>query len=164
MKLNKADDIKTQKQLSALVEYLIQSEDWKHIYLSEYSEPIRLFMFRTGLSFKTIKTSIGRALLRKLGSVYLETQSELKSLANKRGVLNAELMPSGEKLRVHHKAPKREPKASKHKTTEKTPSTEFGKKYREHFGCSSITNKGQYKHEYYYYNKHGVCSWEVEGE
>lgn len=164
MKLNEADKLKAEKQLSALVDYLLQSEDWKYVYLSECAEPIRLFMFKTGLRFKQIKNYLTRALLKEIGPIYVETQKELKHLAEKRGVLDAELMPTEDKPRVHRKAPKREHKASPNKPIDRTPSTEFGKKYKEHFGCSSIKNKEQYKHEYYYYRKHGVCSWEVEGE
>lgn len=164
MKLNEADELKAQEQLSALVDYLIQSEDWKYIYLSECAEPIRLFMFKTGLEFKRIKVYLGRTLCKKLGSVYQETQHNLKKLANKRGVLNDKLMPPDEKPRVYRKAPKRVPRAYQHGTIERTPSTEFGKKYKEHFGYARYCNVCQYQHEYRFYRHHGVCSWEVKGE
>lgn len=164
MKLNEADKLKAEKQLSALVDYLLQSEDWKYIYLSECSEPIRLFMFKTGLRFKQIKNYLGRVLFKELGPIYIETQKELRHLADKRGILDDGLIPPKEKPKVHHKAPKRSPRDSKLGIVGKTPSTEFGKKYKEHFGCCSVQNKEQYKHEYHYYRKHGVCSWEVEGE
>ena len=121
-------------------------------------------MFKTGLGFRRIKIWIGRALAQKLGSVYRETQHKLKKLAEERGVLNDELMPPDEKPRVRLKAPKRERKASKHGTTGRTPSTEFGKKYKEHFGYSRHCNVCQYQYEYRFYHKHGVCSWEVKGE
>lgn len=161
MELNEADVTKAQKQLSALVDYLIQSEDWKYVYLNEYAEPIRLFIFKTGIGFNRIKLYLGRNMGKELGPVYQETQHNLKSLANKRGLLNDKLMPD-EKPRVYRKAPNREHGASKHITIERTPSTEFGKKYREHFGYGSAKNKEQYRHEIYYYKKHGVCSWEEE--
>ncbi len=164
MELNKADKLKAQEQLSALVDYLIKSEDWKYIYLNEYAEPIRLFMFKTGLKFNKIKRYLGRALCKKLGSIYQETQHKLKKIANKRGVLNDELMPTDEKPRDPSKARKREHRASEHGTTDKTPSSEFGKKYREHFGYNRHCNVCQYQHEYRFYHKHGFCSWEVEGE
>lgn len=105
MELNEADDIKAQKQLSALVDYLIQSEDWKYVYLNEYAEPIRLFIFKTGIGFNRIKNYLGRNMGKELGSTYQETQHNLKQLADKRGVLNDKLMP--DEKRVYRKAPKR---------------------------------------------------------
>ena len=162
MLTHEEEKLKAQKQLSALIDYLIQSEDWKYVYLSECAEPIRLFMFKTGLDFKRIKIYLGRILCKKLGSVYIETQDKLKKLAEKRGVLNDELMPKEDKPRKHRKAPKREPRASKHRTTDRTPRSEFGKKYKEHFGYARYCNVCQYQHEYRFYRKHGVCSWEVE--
>jgi len=162
MELNEADEVKAQKQLSALVEYLIQSEDWKYAYLNEYVEPIRLFMFKTGIGFNRIRNYLGRNMGKKLGPIYQETQHNLKQLANKRGVLNDKLMP--DEKRVYSKAPKRKQGASKHITIEKTPSSEFGKKYKEHFGYSRHCNVCQYQYEYRFYHKHGVCSWEEEEE
>lgn len=159
MELNKADKLKAQEQLLALVDYLIKSEDWKYIYLNEYAEPIRLFMFKTGLKFGRIRRHLGRALCKKLGSLYHETQQNLKKIADKRGVLNDKLMPTDEKPNEPSKARKR-----KHGTINRNPTTEFGKKYKEHFGYSRHCNVCQYQDEYRFYHKHGVCSWEVEGK
>jgi hypothetical protein len=35
------------KQLAQLVTYLLESEDWKTVWLNEYAEPIKLFMIKT---------------------------------------------------------------------------------------------------------------------
>ena len=66
------------QQLAKLVTYLLESEDWKTVWLSEYSEPIRLFMFKTGLTFRRTKKYIDEALNKLLGPVYYQIQSRLK--------------------------------------------------------------------------------------
>ena len=66
------------KQLAKLVTYLLESEDWKTVWLSEYSEPIRLFIFKTGLTFRRTKKYIDEALNKLLGPVYYQIQSRLR--------------------------------------------------------------------------------------
>lgn len=40
------------------------------------------------------------------------------------------------------------------------PITDFGKKFKEHFGISCYQNKKLYKKENYWYKKYGKCRWE----
>lgn len=35
------------RNLAGLVTYLLESEDWKTVWLNEYAEPIKLFMIKT---------------------------------------------------------------------------------------------------------------------
>lgn len=40
--------------------------------------------------------------------------------------------------------------------------SEFGKKFKEHFGITSYQNTSLYNTEYYWYRNHNkICSWEV---
>ena len=66
------------KQLAQLVTYLLESEDWTCVWLNEYAEPIRLFMFKTGLTFRRTKKYIDEALNKLLGPVYYKVQSRLR--------------------------------------------------------------------------------------
>lgn len=66
------------KQLAQLVTYLLESEDWKTVWLNEYAEPIRLFMFKTGLTFRRTKKYIDEAMNKLLGPVYNKVQSRLR--------------------------------------------------------------------------------------
>ena len=66
------------KQLAKLVTYLLESEDWTCVWLNEYAEPIRLFMFKTGLTFRRTKKYIDEALNKLLGPVYYKVQSRLR--------------------------------------------------------------------------------------
>lgn len=107
------------EKLSKLVTYLLESEDWKYIWLNEYSEPIRLFMFKTGLTFRRTKKYIDKALTKLLGPVYNNVQLRLKRKID-----------DGNDL-LYKPKPKYVPE-----TTVKTlmPWSEFGKKYLEHYG------------------------------
>lgn len=40
--------------------------------------------------------------------------------------------------------------------------SDFGKKFKEHYGETNYTNPMLYRKEYRYHRKHGKCSWEVE--
>lgn len=40
--------------------------------------------------------------------------------------------------------------------------SDFGTKYKEHFGYGMSVDKKQYKREWIYYKRHKICSWEVE--
>lgn len=116
------------KQLAQLVTYLLESEDWKKIYLSEVSEPIRLFMFKTGLTFRRTKKYIDRAMNKLIGPVYYEIQSKLKRKVGEQSDLLFRPKP---KISQSHKTP--------HHNAGKTlvPWSEFGRKYLEHYGYRS---------------------------
>ena len=66
------------KKLAQLVTYLLESEDWKYIWLNEYAEPIRLFMFKTGITFRKTKKYIYKALTKLLGPEYKNVQTRLR--------------------------------------------------------------------------------------
>lgn len=134
------------KQLAQLVTYLLESEDWKCIWINEYAEPIRLFMFKTGLTFRRTKKYIDEALNKLLGPIYYKTQNELRSRAGKQGDLYF----------------KPKPMYKKNPPTGKTitPSSEFGKKYVAHYGYGAMKDKAQYYRERKIYLETGRCSWE----
>ena len=71
-------DEEQNKKLAQLVTYLLESEDWKYIWINEYAEPIRLFMFKTGLTFRRTKKYLDDALNKLLGPVYNNVQSRLR--------------------------------------------------------------------------------------
>ena len=110
---------KENKQLDALVKYLLESEDWKYIWINECAEPIRLFMFKTGITFRRTKKYIDKALTKLLGNVYNDVQLRLK-----------QKIDDGKDL-FYKPKPKYVP-ATTGKTLE--PRTEFGIKYLEHYG------------------------------
>lgn len=43
---------------------------------------------------------------------------------------------------------------------ERHPRTEFGKKFKEHFGIKTCEDRKLYLKEYNFYQKYGKCSWE----
>ena len=142
------------EKLSKLVTYLLESEDWKYIWLNEYAEPIRLFMFKTGITFRRTKKYIDKALTKLLGPVYNNVQSQLKRKLDDGNDLLYKPKP---------KQIKSETK-SQHHNAGKTlvPWSEFGIKYLEHYGYGSSKNKRQYERERKFFKEKGVCPWEVE--
>lgn len=40
------------------------------------------------------------------------------------------------------------------------PMSDFGKKFKEHYGISYSQNEALYKREYWWFKKYGHCSWE----
>ena len=116
---------KENKQLDALVKYLLESEDWKYIWLNECAEPIRLFMFKTGITFRRTKKYIDRAMNKLLGDEYNDVQSQLKRKIDDGKDLFYKPKPKQIKSdkSTHHKAGKT-----------LVPWSEFGKKYLEHYG------------------------------
>ena len=135
------------EKLAKLVTYLLESEDWKYIWLNEYSEPIRLFMFKTGLTYRRTKKYIDDALNKLLGPEYNKVQSILKrKIEEPKDLLfkpKTKYVP---------------------KTTGKTlvPWSEFGRRYLEHYGYGSNRNRKQYERERKFFIEKGVCPWEVE--
>ena len=114
------------KQLAALVTYLLESEDWKSIWLNEFSEPIRLFMFKTGLTFRRIKKYVEESMNKLLGPVYYKTQSKLRRKIEEPSDLlfkpKPKYVPQTTGKKHHHNAGKT-----------LVPWSEFGRKYLEHY-------------------------------
>ena len=135
------------KKLAQLVTYLLESEDWKYIWLNEYAEPIRLFMFKTGITFRKTKKYIDRAMNKLIGPEYNKVQSILKRKIEEPNDL------------LYKPKPKYVPA-----TTGKTlaPWSEFGRKYLEHYGYGSSRNKRQYERERKFFKEKGYATWEVE--
>ena len=145
------------KQLAQLVTYLLESEDWTCVWLNEYAEPIRLFMFKTGMAYRTVHKYVKDSLQKLLGPVFKATQQRLankccgeddlffkpKSLTQKRKEEQLKNAKPKNKIIKNH-----------------TPNTEFGKKYKEHYGGMAIENRAQYVREKRFYKEMGRCSWE----
>ena len=145
---------KEYENLAKLVTYLLESEDWKYIWLNEYAEPIRLFMFKTGLTFRRTKKYIDKALTKLLGPVYNNVQSRLKRKIDEGNDLLYKPKPKQIKSETkshHHNAGKT-----------LAPRSEFGRKYLEHYGYGSAKNKQQYDRELKFFKEKGICPWEVE--
>ena len=139
------------KQLAQLVTYLLESEDWTKIYLSEVSEPIRLFMFKTGLTFRRTKKYIDEALKKLLGTEYINVQSRLKRKIEEPKDLLFKPKPKQIEKTLGPNAGKT-----------LVPWSEFGKKYLEHYGYGSARNRKQYYRERKFFKEKGICPWEVE--
>ena len=139
------------KQLAQLVTYLLESEDWKYIWLNEYAEPIRLFMFKTGITFRRTKKYIDDALNKLLGPVYINVQSRLKRKIEEPKDLLFKPKPKQIEKTLGPNAGKT-----------LVPWSEFGKKYLEHYGYGSARNRKQYGRERKFFKEKGVCPWEVE--
>ena len=112
---------KENKQLDALVKYLLESEDWKYIWLNECAEPIRLFMFKTGITFRRTKKYIDRAMNKLLGDEYNDVQSQLRRKID-----------DGKDL--FYKPKPKQIKSDNNGVRTLEPRTEFGIKYLEHYG------------------------------
>lgn len=143
------------KKLAQLVTYLLESEDWKTVWLNEYAEPIRLFMFKTGLTFRRTKKYIDEALNKLLGPVYNKVQSRLR---RKIGEKNDLLFKPKQKYVTVTTGKKHSHNAGK----TLVPWSEFGRKYLEHYGYGSARNKAQYERERKFFKEKGICPWEVE--
>ena len=142
------------KQLAQLVTYLLESEDWKTVWLNEYSEPIRLFMFKTGLTFRRTKKYLDEALNKLLGPVYNKVQSRLRRKIDEGNDLFYKPKP---------KQIQTEPKSHHHNAGRTlVPWSEFGRKYVEHYGYGASKNKSQYTRERKFFKEKGICPWEVE--
>ena len=150
---------KQNKQLATLVTYLLESEDWKKVYLSEICEPIRLFMFKTGLPFRRTMLYVDKALNKLLGPVYTQTQKQLYYKYHCTTDLYLKPKTYTQKKKEQPKEPKK-PYSPKGKTL--TPRSEFGKLYVSHYGYGAGINKYQYDTERRFYIKFGRPSWEVE--
>ena len=141
------------KQLAKLVTYLLESEDWKYIWLNEYSEPIRLFMFKTGLTFRRTKKYIDDALNKLLGPEYKNVQLRLKRKIEEPNDLLFKPKPKPKQI---------EKKQGHNAGKTLVPWSEFGKMYLEHYGYGSAINRKQYERERKFFKEKGVCPWEVE--
>ena len=139
------------KQLAKLVTYLLESEDWKYIWLNQYAEPIRLFMFKTGITFRRTKKYIDNALNKLLGPVYNEVQSRLKRK-----------IEEPKDLYFKPKPKQIEKKQGTNAVKTLVPRSEYGKKYFEYYGYGSSNNKKQYFRDRKFFKEKGVCPWEVE--
>lgn len=145
---------KEYNKLAKLVTYLLESEDWKYIWLNEYAEPIRLFMFKTGLTFRRTKKYIDDAMNKLLGPVYNKVQSQLRRKIEEPNDLLFKPKPKqikSEKKSQHHNA-----------GMTLAPRSEFGRKYLEHYGYGSAKNKKQYDRELKFFKAKGYAPWEVE--
>lgn len=118
------------RKLGLLVTYLLESEDWKTVYLNEYAESIRLFMFKTGITFRITMLYVAKALNKLLGPVYTQTQKQLYYKCHFSNDLLFKPKTLTQKRRDQSKPKK--PNSCKGKTL--TPRSEFGKLYLEHFG------------------------------
>ena len=148
-------------QLASLVTYLLESEDWKKVYLSEVSEPIRLFMFKTGLPFRRTMLYVDKALNKLLGPVYSQTQKRLYYKYHPENDLFFKHKTLTQKKK-DQRPPKDPNKYQNNEGKTLTPRSEFGRLYVLHYGYGAGKNMAQYSHERKLYIKFGRPSWEIE--
>ena len=134
------------RQLAQLVTYLLESKDWTCVWLSEYSEPMRLFTFKTGIPYREVKKYIDNAMDKLLGPVYQQTQKRLM----RKIYAPMDLLYRPKRSNSNVRQPKKQIQ----------PRTEFGKKYLEHYGYGASENLAQYQSERKIYLTTGRCSWE----
>ena len=145
------------KQLAKLVTYLLESEDWKYIWINEYAEPIRLFLFKTGMAYRTVHKYVKDALQKLLGPVFKSTQQRLANKCCGEDDLYFKPKPK------FQQQPKNTNKKHHHNAGRTlVPWSEFGRRYLEHYGYGSAKNKQQYERERKFFKEKGVCPWEVE--
>jgi hypothetical protein len=122
------------------------------VWLNEYAEPIKLFMIKTGISYRRIKKYVHKALLKLLGEKYELAQRKLavKCCGHEDLLFKPKSKQTQTDKKIHHH--------NAGKTI--TPSSKFGKKYVAHYGYGSIENKAQYYRERKIYLEIGRCSWE----
>ena len=136
------------RQLAMLAHYLLESKDWTCVWLSEYSEPMRLFTYKTGIPYREAKKYIDNAMDKLLGDVYFKTQKRLM----RKTYAPMDLLYKPKRA---HNSNERKPKKSI------APRTEFGKKYLEKYGYGASENLAQYQRERKHYLTTGKCSWET---
>lgn len=144
---------KEYKKLAKLVTYLLESEDWKTVWLNEYAEPIKLFMYKTGITYRRVMRYIRFAMNKLLGEQYELAQ---RKLANKCCGHEDPLFKPKSKFKSDK--PRLPNNSNKGKTI--TPHSEFGKLYVAHYGYGSAKNVRQYNRERHFYEYHGRCSWQ----
>ena len=113
------------KQLALLVTYLLESGDWKTVWINEYAEPIKLFIFRTGITYRRVKKYVHKALLKLLGEKYELTQRRLaaKCCGHEDLLFKPKSKQTQTDKKIHnHNAGKT-----------LVPWSEFGRKYLEHY-------------------------------
>lgn len=142
------------KKLAVLVTYLLESEDWKTVWLNEYAEPIKLFMFKTNISYRRVKRYVHFAMCKLLGEEYELTQRKLAAKCC--GHEDLLFKPKREYQKLKEK-PRLPSNSNKGKTL--TPRSGFGKLYVEHYGYGASKNLKQYNRERRFYEYHGRTSW-----
>jgi hypothetical protein len=112
-------------------------------------------MFKTGMAYRTVHKYVKDALQKLLGPVFKSTQQRL---ANKYcGEDDLYFKPKSlTQKRMEDRLERTKGIVKKH-----TPSTEFGKKYKEHYGYGPSKNMTQYMREVRLYKELGKVSWEV---
>lgn len=143
------------KKLGKLITYLLESEDWKTVWLNEYAEPIKLFMIKTGISYCRVKKYVHKALLKLLGEKYELAQRKLAVKCCGDEDLLFKHKREYQKLKEKPRLPNN---TNKGKTI--TPHSVFGRKYLAHYGYGSAKNLPQYNRERSIYMELGRCSWE----
>ena len=143
------------KQLAKLVTYLLETEDWKTVWLNEFAEPIRLFVYKTGITYRRVMRYINFAMDKLLGEEYILTQRKLAIKCCGHDDLLFKPKPQYQKLKEQ-----RLPNNTNKGRTIK-PRTEFGKKYVEHFGYGAAKNISQYNVERKFFQNFGRCRWEM---
>lgn len=143
------------KQLAQLVTYLLESEDWKTVWLNEYAEPIKLFIYKTGITYRRVIRYVHNAMNKLLGEQYELTQ---RKLANKCcGHEDLLFKPKREYQKLKERP--RLPSNSNKGRTIKARS-EFGKLYVAYYGYGAAKNLSQYNRERKFYQYYGKCRWE----
>lgn len=111
---------------------------------------------KTHIPYRRTIFYLNNAFKKLLGQQYIYEQTRLFGLI---------VISEPSKFRHKPKAKRivREPaKPKRSKSDPRKPKSEFGRKYKEHFGQYASTTGKEYHNEYLYYRKYGHVSWEEE--
>jgi len=142
--------------LAKLANFILENEIWKHSLLNECEYNIKLFTMKTHIPYRRTIFYLNNAFKKLLGQQYIYEQTRLFGLIVISEPAKFRHKPKAKRIVREQTKPKRS------KSDPRKPKSEFGRKYKEHFGQYASTTGKEYHNEYLYYRKYGHVSWEEE--
>lgn len=134
--------------LAKLANFILENEIWKHSLLNECEYNIRLFTMKTHIPYRRTIYYLNNAFKKLLGQQYIYEQTRLFGLIVISEPAKFRHKPKAKRIVREQTKPK--PKRS----DPRKPKSEFGRKYKEHFGQYASTTGKEYHNEYLYYRSH----------
>lgn len=144
--------------LAKLANFILENEIWKHSLLNECEYNIKMFTMKTHIPYRRTIFYLNNAFKKLLGKRYEYEQTRLFGLI---------VISEPDKFRHKPKAKRivrEQTKPKRSRSDPRKPKSDFGRKYKEHFGQYASTTGKEYHKEYLYFRKHGKVRWEEEKE
>jgi hypothetical protein len=134
--------------LAKLANFILENEIWKHSLLNECEYNIKLFTMKTHIPYRRTIFYLNNAFKKLLGQQYIYEQSRLFGLIVISEPAKFRHKPKAKRIVREQTKPKRT------RSDPRKPKSEFGRKYKEHFGQYASTTGKEYHNEYLYFRKH----------